>query len=342
MPTQQKDSEPKEQSSAAVCAGPREQTVQTLNFLEHHRPALERDEVRHNIILSSLARLVVEHPADLRRWTLGAPGACAVQTPGYPIVLGELTSAQCRALADNTRDLDYPGVVGPDQTAQWFAERAVELGLTFLEPILQQIHVLRDKPNYPGAPGHARVIGPDDVELFADWTIAFLREAVPHDPPPSRERLAQAATEGRHRFWIVNGEPVSIAGIMPPRSPASIRRRCCADVAMRGRSPRRWSNASSRKAKPPPVSIRICAIQLRIAAMPKSDSSQHVAPGTIRDLAFRANKEEVPPQFSWCRKGRSDVSYWPSWAKLTFTSFHSQMDYSGHSKIRSHAPQQRS
>jgi hypothetical protein len=33
------------------------------------------------------------------------------------------------------------------------------------------------------------VIGPADVELFADWTIAFLREAVPHDPLPSRERL---------------------------------------------------------------------------------------------------------------------------------------------------------
>jgi RimJ/RimL family protein N-acetyltransferase len=214
MPTQQKDSEPKEQSSAAVCAGPREKTLQTLSFLEHHRPALERDEVRHNVILASLARLVVEHPPDLRWWTLGAPGACAVQTPGYPIVLGELTSERCRALADNTRDLDYPAVVGPDLTARWFAERSVELGLTFLEPIPQQIHVLRDKPNYPGAPGHARVIRPDDVELFADWTIAFLREAVPHDPLPSHERLAQAVTEGRHQFWIVNGEPVSIAGIV--------------------------------------------------------------------------------------------------------------------------------
>jgi hypothetical protein len=77
-----------------------------------------------------------------------------------------------------------------------------ELGLTFLEPIPQQIHVLTDKPNYPGAPGDARVIGPADVELFADWTIAFLREAVPHDPLPSRERLAQIAAEGRTRANI--------------------------------------------------------------------------------------------------------------------------------------------
>jgi hypothetical protein len=71
-------------------------------------------------------------------------------------VLGELAPSQCRALAEETRDLDYPGVVGPDRTAQWFAQRAIELGLTFLEPIPQQIHVLTDKPNYPAAPREAR------------------------------------------------------------------------------------------------------------------------------------------------------------------------------------------
>jgi GNAT superfamily N-acetyltransferase len=215
MPTHEANPEPTDQPSAEACASPAGAPLpEILDFLEHHRPALERDEVKHNLILANLGRLALDHPPDLLQWTLGAPGACAVQTPGYPIVLGELTPAQCRALADETRVLDYPGVVGPDRTALWFAERAIELGLTFVEPIPQQIHVLRDKPNYPGAPGHARVIGPADGELFADWTITFLREAVPHDPLPSRQRLMQIAAEGRHQFWIVGGEPVSIAGIV--------------------------------------------------------------------------------------------------------------------------------
>jgi len=126
MPTQETNPEPTDQPSAAVCASPAgvpvpEQAVQTPDFVEQHRPALEQDEVRHNLILANLGRLAAGHPPDLLRWTLGAPGACAVQTPGYPIVLGELTRAQCRALADQTRDLDYPGVVGPDRTAQWSA-----------------------------------------------------------------------------------------------------------------------------------------------------------------------------------------------------------------------------
>jgi RimJ/RimL family protein N-acetyltransferase len=213
MPTQETGSEPADQPAAAVCASPA-QTVETRDFVEHHRPALERDEVRHNVILSILDRLALDPPPNLRRWSLGASGACAAQSPGYPVVLGELTQAQCRALAEETRDLDYPGVVGPEQTAPWFAERATELGLTFLEPIPQQIQVLREKPNYPGAAGHARVISPPDIERFADWTTAFMREAVPHDPPPGRERLAQIAAEGRHQFWIVDGEPAAMAGIV--------------------------------------------------------------------------------------------------------------------------------
>jgi RimJ/RimL family protein N-acetyltransferase len=190
-----------------------EQIMQPRDFADHHRPALERDEVRHNVILASLGRLAAEDAPDLRRWTLGAPGECAVQTPGYPIMLGEVTAAQCRALAEETCDLDYPGVVGPDQTARWFADRAVELGVTFRQPIPQQIHALRDNPIHPGAPGHARVVGPADLALFVDWTIAFVREAIPHDPLPARERLERVTTEGRHCFWIVDGEPVSMAGI---------------------------------------------------------------------------------------------------------------------------------
>ena len=115
MPTQETNSEATDQPTAAVCASPAgeptpEQIARTLKFVEHHRPALERDEVRHNVILANLGRLAVEHPPNLLWWTLGAPGACAVQTPGYPIVLGELAPAQCRELAEETRDLNYPAM----------------------------------------------------------------------------------------------------------------------------------------------------------------------------------------------------------------------------------------
>jgi predicted GNAT family acetyltransferase len=58
------------------------------------------------------------------------------------------------------------------------------------------------------------MVEPADAALFADWAIAFSREAIPHDPPPSHERLEQVAADGRYQFWIVDGKPVSTAGIV--------------------------------------------------------------------------------------------------------------------------------
>lgn len=188
--------------------------MQPHDFVLHHLAALEANEARHNLLLGILGRLCADPTLDVRQWTLGAPGQCAVQTPGRPIVLGELDEAQCRHLAEMTKDLDYPGVVGPDLTAKWFADCASALGVTFHEPMPQEIRALRDKPRYPAATGHARLIGSDDASVFADWSVAFVREATPHDPLPDRERLAQSAGEGRYMFWMVGAQPGSMAGIV--------------------------------------------------------------------------------------------------------------------------------
>jgi RimJ/RimL family protein N-acetyltransferase len=182
------------------------------DFVALHRPALEADEVRHNLLLAILDRLEAENPPPLRWWPLGPAGAAAAQTLGFPIVLGELNEAQCHAFAETTRELDYPGVVGPDRTALWFAERAMQLGLRFAEPIPQQIHALHEPPRYPGVPGFARTVQTADEALFADWMGAFTREAVPHDPPPDPARLDGLIRNGRFQFWIVDGAPVSMAG----------------------------------------------------------------------------------------------------------------------------------
>jgi RimJ/RimL family protein N-acetyltransferase len=187
--------------------------MQTPEFLTYHTPALEVHEARHNLILAILDRAGREQVQDIRTWSLGTPGQCAVMTVGWPVVLGELRAAHCRQLADIVTDIEYPGVVGPDLTAQWFVERATELGFAFLDPIPQSICALTGPPRYPSAAGHARPVTANDAPLFADWMAAFAAEATPQDRPLGRERLERAAGEGRHLFWVVDGEPVSVAGI---------------------------------------------------------------------------------------------------------------------------------
>lgn len=184
-------------------------------FVEFHRPALERDEVRHNLMLGLLGRMLDAARSDWRLWTLGAAGACALQTsPHHAIVLGEVTATQSSALVDATLQLDYPGVVGVEEAAPAFVARARERGARFAEPTPQLIQALRDKPIHPRVAGFARLAAPGDLELFVDWMPAFLREAAPHDPLPSRDELERTITDKRFQFWTIEGEPVAMAGIV--------------------------------------------------------------------------------------------------------------------------------
>lgn len=180
-----------------------------------HMPALERDEARHNLILALMARAAGEDPPGLTRtWSFGEPGACAAQTPGRGLVLGELKREHCRRLAGEQAGRAFRSVVGPDETALWFVERARELGERFKEPMPQRIHALSGPPVFPGAPGAARPVTTDDADLFAQWYPAFVLEAAPEDRVPQREECDRAAASGEYLFWTVNGAPVSMAGIV--------------------------------------------------------------------------------------------------------------------------------
>jgi RimJ/RimL family protein N-acetyltransferase len=210
--------------------------MQLQDFAQYHLPALERDEVRNNLIVSLLAVTAASPAADMRWWTLGAPGECAIQTSAArPIVLGDLQPEQCARLAEQTRTLDYPGVVGAGLTAQWFADRAAELGLRFADAIPEQIQKLDRAPIYPNAPGSAREVGRDDVARFSEWLVAFLREAVPQDPVPPSEQMAKMAASGHYVFWLVDGEPVSMAGTVRRTPTAAVIAGVYTPPALRGR-----------------------------------------------------------------------------------------------------------
>ncbi len=183
--------------------------MQLAEFISYHQPALEANEVKYNLILGLLADTAAP---KLRLWSFGSSGACAVQRPGYPLVLGALSEAECRRLAKEMQQSDFPGVVGCDETARWFVEHATALGLAFRQPMPQQIHALSEPPRYPDAAGRARRLSAGDIPLFVDWMVAFHQQALP--PTPSREELEQLADEAFQLLWVADDEPVSTAGIV--------------------------------------------------------------------------------------------------------------------------------
>ena len=188
--------------------------MQFSEFHDLHRPALERDEARHNLLLALLGAIREGTAPEGRWWSLGRPGACALHVPGRPIVLDDLGQVQCEKLAEATREDDVPSVLGPDLTARWFITRASELGLGFGDPMPQRILALRAPPRDPVVPGQPREVTAADAPLFTDWLAAFHGEVVPRDPLPPREVLERRAGQGDHVFWEVKGRPVSLAGIV--------------------------------------------------------------------------------------------------------------------------------
>ena len=132
--------------------------MELAEFAALHRPALEANPVRHNVILALLDQAQAMPDHNCLFWSLGEPGACAIKTPqpGRGIMLGELNEAQCAELARMTASLDYPSVAGPDDSPKWFVAAAEALGLRFRLGHAQRIHALSRPPTRPDAPGLAR------------------------------------------------------------------------------------------------------------------------------------------------------------------------------------------
>ena len=188
--------------------------MQPLDFASFHEAALEADEIRHSLLLSIIGRLRGSPgQSGMKTWTLGAPGVCAAQTPGYPVVLGNLSKAECRALAEMMSDASYPGVVGTGDMALWFAERARQLGTELSEEVPQQIQALLITRQVPSVPGIPRQLSSKDFGLFKAWTHAFIREAIPSDPVPSDDAIMNDLRSRRHWLWTYEGKPVSMAAI---------------------------------------------------------------------------------------------------------------------------------
>ncbi len=189
--------------------------TQRLAFVAFHKPAFEADEIRHGLLLSMVDRLrdVGDSRGGIRAWTFGKPGECAMQTPGYPIVLGNLSTGQCRTFAEAMNGDNYPGAVGLGESALRFAEKAEELGANFAEKKHQQILALTEAPQVPSVPGAPRQLSPADFKLFRAWLTSFIQEAIPSDPIPNDEDLRASLGSRRHWIWVYADKPVAMAAI---------------------------------------------------------------------------------------------------------------------------------
>jgi len=177
-----------------------------------HRSVLEQQPARHNLILGFLTRVPHLPVEDVRFWSFETPGSCALQIGEGSIVLGELTRDDEAVLAALVAALPFHVIIGLEDNTLRLVKRCEDLGMVFEDSQTLAILELDRPPRFPGSPGGARLVGAEDDTVFSAFMTAFLREAAPHDPVPSAERIASDARSGRYLFWTVDDVPVSMAG----------------------------------------------------------------------------------------------------------------------------------
>ncbi len=105
------------------------------------------------------------------------------------------------------------GVAGDRAAVQAFGARWGELlGITGTESRGARLHKLKALTPL-SAVGSSRLMGPDDVELVAEWMSDGFREEF---ATPDRTWAERRLDEGTVWFWEVDGEPVSMAGYHLP------------------------------------------------------------------------------------------------------------------------------
>jgi RimJ/RimL family protein N-acetyltransferase len=176
-----------------------------------HLAALEAAPVRNGLIIALLTNQIKSTDAMLRFWAFATPGSCALLGGRSNIVLGDLAADDAPLLAALIRDVSHDGILGPGETVGYVADAGVTLGLSFQPSEQLGIHELTTSPRYPESLGQARVVDERDVETFTQFTEAFYRETVPQ-PKATPEQYLAIAKSGRYSFWLIDGQPVAMAG----------------------------------------------------------------------------------------------------------------------------------
>jgi hypothetical protein len=200
-------------------------------------PLLLLDEARHNLMLGIVGRIASEpdsYPV-FRLWIvedeLGEIVGAASMTPPWPVALARpIREGAIDALvaAASAGDLPVPGVVGAAPEVHGFA--ASWSAATGMRPTTRRsegVYALdRVEPVSP-ASGGARPATEADASLLRRWMVAFVAEALPHDP--AVDDGGRAIVESRLRggdaglwLWEADGRPVSVAGFGGP-TPNGIR-----------------------------------------------------------------------------------------------------------------------
>jgi predicted GNAT family acetyltransferase len=199
------------------------------DFLRRAGPVLQRDEVRHGLILGVSAR-VKEDPHEYGAgapWFLtldeeGKLAALALRTPPFDLIVadfsGDAAGISRRLLPEVAGAFSHlPGVLGEPEIADAFArEWCAARGVTIDHTMRQRVYGLASVNPVRCSPGKMRQASADDIRLAVRWVRGFYEDVFGHvDEERAESRVATMLERGEIYFWE-DGEPVSMAATARP------------------------------------------------------------------------------------------------------------------------------
>lgn len=151
-------------------------------------------------------------------WALiesGKTQGVAWMTPPHPIGLSNLPDQALDLLVDEVSKFDErpKAVIGPEAEADAFAKKWTARHVLSIRSTMKQRIYQLNNVNLPfSVPGEMRVVEQKDQTLLEKWSASFIRDCGMGDGSGASSYAAHAITSRSRYFWIVDGEPVSMAG----------------------------------------------------------------------------------------------------------------------------------
>lgn len=132
-----------------------------------------------------------------------------------------VAEALVRGLLEPTdgQPVELPGVLGPVALAEAFARAWGERnGVPVRRTVQERVYVCTEVAPVGGVPGTMVKSGLDQLDLLVDLVARFREEALPYDPPSTREQVETtvrrdlASPDGGLWLWEHDGRVVSLAG----------------------------------------------------------------------------------------------------------------------------------
>jgi predicted GNAT family acetyltransferase len=146
----------------------------------------------------------------------------SLMTVPYNLVLAQgeprALPLYCDYLIEN--QIDFPGIIGPEQISDAFSEQWNLQSHNQLSSSLELIFyaVTDNELSSPAhVPGQLRIAQLDDLSLLLDWMYHFAVDAElnEHEQKQDPDKLARRISQGLYFIWEVNNTPVSISSYVP-------------------------------------------------------------------------------------------------------------------------------